>query len=161
MLCTGYMKRSRCCWCAGSSGPCSIRRIFSPKGRSKRGRSLPMPSNLICTSRAWSRVLGRESRPSKGWLRQTRRRHQLRRCKSQQHRNIESACANVLRAASAIFVDTTRFEATFLHAMNDASNAAIANLCSELRLSPREHGEFRPFSKPSVLAGTKLAIIKR
>ena len=56
----------------------------------------------------------------------------------------KSACANVLQAASAIFVDTTRFEATFLHAMNDASNAAIANLCSELRLSPREHGEFRP-----------------
>jgi len=38
----------------------------------------------------------------------------------------ESSRARVLRAASAIFVDTKRFEAAFLLAMNHASNQEIA-----------------------------------
>ncbi len=56
----------------------------------------------------------------------------------------ESSRASVLRAASAIFVDTKRFEGAFLLAMNHASNQEIARLCSELRQTPEWFGDLRP-----------------
>jgi type IV secretion system protein VirD4 len=56
----------------------------------------------------------------------------------------ESSRARILRAASAIFVDTKRFEAAFLLAMNHASNQEIARLCSELRQTPEWFGDLRP-----------------
>jgi hypothetical protein len=56
----------------------------------------------------------------------------------------ESSRASALRAASAIFVDTKRFEGAFLLAMNHASNQEIARLCSELRQTPEWFGDLRP-----------------
>jgi type IV secretion system protein VirD4 len=56
----------------------------------------------------------------------------------------ESSRARILRAASAIFMDTKRFEAAFLLAMNHASNQGIARLCSELRQTPEWFGDLRP-----------------
>jgi type IV secretion system protein VirD4 len=56
----------------------------------------------------------------------------------------ESSRARVLRAASAIFVNTKHFEAAFLLAMNHASNQGIARLCSELRQTPEWFGDLRP-----------------
>ncbi len=56
----------------------------------------------------------------------------------------ESSRARVLTAASAIFLDTKRFEAAFLLAMNHASNQGIARLCSELRQTPEWFGDLRP-----------------
>jgi type IV secretion system protein VirD4 len=56
----------------------------------------------------------------------------------------ESSRARVFKAASAIFVDTKRFEAAFLLAMNHASNQQIARLCSELRQTPEWFGDLRP-----------------
>lgn len=56
----------------------------------------------------------------------------------------ESSRAKVLSAASAIFMDTKRFEAALLLAMNHASNQGIARLCSELRQTPEWFGDLRP-----------------
>jgi len=56
----------------------------------------------------------------------------------------ESSRARILRAASAIFVDTKRFEAAFLLAMTQTSNQDIARLCSELRQTPEWFGDLRP-----------------
>jgi type IV secretion system protein VirD4 len=56
----------------------------------------------------------------------------------------ESSRARILRAASAIFVDTKRFEAALLLAINHASNQQIARLCSELRQTPEWFGDLRP-----------------
>jgi type IV secretion system protein VirD4 len=66
----------------------------------------------------------------------------------------ESSRARVLRAASAIFVDTKRFEAAFLLAMNHASNQEIARLCSELRQTPEWFGDLRP-RRSGLFAGIK------
>ena len=41
-------------------------------------------------------------------------------------------------------MDTKRFEAAFLLAMNHASNQEIARLCSELRQTPEWFGDLRP-----------------
>jgi type IV secretion system protein VirD4 len=56
----------------------------------------------------------------------------------------ESSRARVFRTASAIFMDTKRFEAAFLLAMNHASNQEIARLCSELRQTPEWFGDLHP-----------------
>lgn len=61
-----------------------------------------------------------------------------------------AAYERVMAAAESVFSDTREFETAFLHAMNQSSNAPIAELCRTLRIEPETLGPLwvrrvRPF----------------